>query len=807
LVRDRRWPRQYLEDILTGSVDAESFIRLFPIITIYVQGVYAEHAVKLLRTCALKLARRWMLAVLPALVHLFLERMDAFTTVPGDHEDDGDLTRLLEMYGSFIGSLDDFANPTGWDPSLLKQNFCSQPLPTPVMNELLRIVRHLLSTMERLPTSSDPKRASRLNKDLLSRLFSHRYLSPELRKILLLHTEEKGITLSSWHWHQCFLSAATEGDTESARHFLGEKRKAIPGQAVQSMTKGSELLVVGRGDEDGAASPYRTTNSAEQMLIAADRQRIRLAAESRLRDGEYWPLSRQKDDILLLSQCSSPPARLLDKLERYLQPTAFEPRGEQEHDAANCTGDPSLSQDHAEGRDGHALLEDDITPYAWSIFLSLVAEDMSIDADELLGLVKEMPESVWSGHTLTPVMHGLVERGEAQKAWAIWRGLVKLAKNADQGDHSRYIDNASLAVACEACYGVSNLAAAITLVDLWARRPGSCQTEETGMLHSVLLDAQTVNVLLNLCRRDRLPSVAFRLWSAALPRWNVYLNDISLGLLMETARIAESNDSMSSHAADGLMAALCQLRDEMSLLDVDTPGVLRRTGDRDYDAYDANGFAKGSVSVLLDAPGESWRKAHGGRRPWQLAREVFRDVVLSNWPHLADVKSPLDLQTGPLAYLSSFFGGQYTSSQSTDTLKRPQIPSQDTKYVHIVPTALRFYIYIALIGYHNMTSEIPLVLAWMKEVEIRPTWKTMCWAICYVAEFEGPSRRVTGWGPRGQAALVRDSQLLRRWLVDWLGESTEVHDGEERSVVPTEWDVTRFRMELMSSKVRLTGRA
>jgi len=758
--RDRRWPRQYLEDIFSRRSEPRTIIRLFTILAKCVPDVTAQHAVRLIISYARKLGKQKIMAGLPAVVDLFLDRMDQSIKGSYTQADVPVLNEVLQHYDNFLGTINHFANPTGWTKITHDEKFQLRPLPEPVLQEAVRIAERLLALLDKLPSSSEGSNRPRLDTALLQRLFSPRYLSPKLRDILLDHAKQRRIRLSPWHWHQCFLSFMAEGDTARASHFRKLKWDPAELETGNSGNMGSQL----------SPSPLQTVHSASGLSYQIPHQSLRYRAQL-----DASPFAIDVAD-LVQSRGLLSTSKLIQKLEPYLNRKTAKKGDEAEEDD---------------------LLGKEITPFAWSKLLSRVAKDQSIKAEELLQLLESMPEHAVIGHTLTPVMQGLMNRGEDRQAWLIWRDLIAMAKNADRGDEGRYFDNASLSAGSEACYRVSNFAGAITLVDSYARRPVIRRSVESGLKNSLTLDTQNVNVLLRMCQRDGLASVAFRLWAAALPRWNVYLNEVSLGLLMDTAKYCESR--RSDYTSRDLISSFRRLRNEISPRRTRSSYGLEQRGER-YSAYDADGFAKGSVSVLLDSPEYSWDRENGGLRPWQLARDVFRDVVLGNWPYLADVKSPLDLQTGLMPYLSPFFAGQY---QPVDLRKRRQMPSEHARYTHIIPTPVSFYVYISLIGDQNLTTEIPMVLAWMKELDIRPTWKTMCWAMLYIADTEGPSRLVTGWGSNGQAAMVRDSQILRRWLVDWVGDRLDVHEGAEPKGVPTEEDVIAFRRVLMSKNKKL----
>jgi hypothetical protein len=154
-----------------------------------------------------------------------------------------------------------------------------------------------------------------------------------------------------------------------------------------------------------------------------------------------------------------------------------------------------------------------------------------------------------------------------------------------------------------------------------------------------------------------------------------------------------------------------------------------------------------------------------------------------------------------------------------------------------MPDATTFQVYVTLLGYYNMPEEIPTALAWAREMDVQPTWRCMCSALAFVCETEGPRRRVKGWydvpsasvqegedaiaemgcggqdgreglsskglsepgkGKAGEvkkrARLVRDEEVLRRWLQDWV-----------KGDVPTEADVAAFINRVRSKGGRMAA--
>ena len=432
--------------------------------------------------------------------------------------------------------------------------------------------------------------------------------------------------------------------------------------------------------------------------------------------------------------------------------------------------------------------------HSWSILIARAAKQPGIKSQDILDLYAHLPPSAVCGYTLTPIMKSLLDLDDLESAWKVWLEAVRLEKAAKED--GRYVDNVALGVATEICAKLYDYEAAVSLVDVHAQRVSSSRKHEAKRFK---IDTQNVNMLLKLSAWFKAPAVAFRLWAASLPRWGVRLDGVSLGLLLYTARRVELGSGPDGCDAD-FDTRFQLLMNEFSFRRKDRDDI-GDTFSGAYRAYDEDGFAKGDARVLLDPPGFKWYKAYGSTRPWQHARQIFREVVLDNWPFLKQVTSPLELESGMLGF-ASFFGGTLPHSDLPEHSTTLPIPT--ARYTHIIPAAPTWYAYVRLLGTFNRVEEIPLVLAWMKELKIRPNWQTMCEALAFVSEVEGPRRRVNAWTEDGNARLVRDEEILRRWLCEWMGYGTEVgKDGVRRLAVPSEEDVSDFRRGVMESGKKL----
>ncbi|WVQ73277.1 hypothetical protein IAR50_002845 [Cryptococcus sp. DSM 104548] len=450
--------------------------------------------------------------------------------------------------------------------------------------------------------------------------------------------------------------------------------------------------------------------------------------------------------------------------------------------------------------------------HAWSILLSRLAREKTVTSEALLELSETMPVSCTVGHTMTCLVHGLMLRGELDKAWQILGMLADMEKHATAEEKGRYFDKVALAVGAQVCHGLYGFDAAIEYVDTWAQRPWHPPALPGQSQNSIKLDRVCLDVLLGLCKAEGAVSVAFRLWKAALPRWGVHADESSLKLLVDGARYASQNKEMTE--GELFRERWREMKAGFSFRRRRVSGSENEE-DR-FEAYDAAGFAKGPTSVLLDPPDYTWQDEHR-EKPWQMARAVFRNVLLGNWPGLGDVVSPLDeVEQTMMDRFGALFDGDSGISHSSPrpfppaTSPDTTLPAPHAPYTHILPSPSAFHSYIALLGFYNLPQEIPLAFAWMRALGVKPKWQTMRLGLMHVCEAEGPRRWLKGF--EGERRLMRDEEVLREWLQGWLEEPDLPRDGRESKrsswammSVPSEEDVAAFRRMFSERNQRITA--
>jgi hypothetical protein len=688
---------------------------LLPRVESYARHSQVRTSIGLLAAVLRKTGELNALALLPEILRLF-------RTIIEDAAQQGELWSAEAFNIAYLPIIQALGNFTRQNTfSDLDGQRQSQKLHPVIHDHILVLVRDLIDHLSRLPGPSLPNtpRIHRplISKEILELLFKPPYLNAESMGFYLQYCTDNGIKRGSRIWWQCYLVAIESGDQRQARRFELQAAKAAKQERKARRAQvADDQDTLGVGlDADSAGLGEKMTESLGQDIGQMMRTRH----------------SASVNDV----------------------GPVLEPR---------LNGPP-----------------DETTNHAWSHLLNTARRDKTVDANMLRSLHESVTESALNGHTMTAVMLGYMKKGQLGRAWQVWLDLVDRQQAVPSHEQEgQYVDQVALAAATYICHALHGIDAAVTLVDSWARRARST-ANSASLANSITLDTRIVNILLHLCKIDRRPSIAFRLFAAALPRWGVYTDAVSLSLLLDTARYAK--DTLADHVPD-IKSRLLEMAKHLR-----SRQASRRTGsDESYDAYDASGFAKGSVSVLLDQAGYTWTNEND-EPSWLRARSKFEAILFTNWPWLSSIYSPLDYTHGPYAHKLRDFSSFFLTRQETmdDIMPTSLCLPLDTSYMHLVPSANTFHSYVALLGYYHLAEEIPRALAWMKALNIKPKKQTMITALMYIEEAEGPRRLFSDWDD-GASRLLGDGDVLKRWMKDWLSRG-----------VPSEDEVATYVREYM----------
>ncbi|KAF9517328.1 hypothetical protein BS47DRAFT_1380463 [Hydnum rufescens UP504] len=171
----------------------------------------------------------------------------------------------------------------------------------------------------------------------------------------------------------------------------------------------------------------------------------------------------------------------------------------------------------------------------------------------------------------------------------------------------------------------------------------------------------------------------------------------------------------------------------------------------------------------------------GSQIAWQRARDIFREVILGNYPSLKHVPIPAVANPDGFAPLlkAKFASSDARGSSNEGGLGRLGIGIGT--YYDIVPSRRAFDAYMRLLCNHGLESEIPQALAWQRALEIFPSRNTLRMALMHFAE--------VGSGAPFMEELIGQSPdespygTLKAWIYDWVGKKH----------CPTEFEIAKAR--------------
>ncbi|RXK40053.1 hypothetical protein M231_02693 [Tremella mesenterica] len=776
ILGDSPLPRKVLYHILERTPDVRTLIQIIPLLPPVLQRHTLIRSLPLVFLLIRQIAKCNAQAVFPIAIDIFFTRIHQSQSKLNAEELDGIYDDVLRAIGRFA-HLSELRNEEDTKGSL----------PPYIVKQVVRVTEHYLIMLDCLPGNSQKK--SKMGEKTLKRLFSPRYLSGSVRDVVINHCEERGVDMKEgWYW-RCFESSANEGKFRLAKTFLKKIRSGdLDNEFVQEENNGNLL--------------------EEQRLID---------------DTILVRKTQTKEFTSAIGSLLLPSTSIDDQIEDQDTNTSTSEDLPISHSTVGSSMRYDGTNDLFEG--SMKNLKSHI-PYAWSTLLHRLSRDGRIGQEKLNNVVDVMPEEAKTNHGSASIMWGLIKRGEPEQAMEIFHGLVEQTqhllehtqstlKSEDEevlsggcytnSRHKPPIDRAILAVATQAAYQIEgNLDIAIRLTDMYAVRPRRLSSTSNSDIQ-IVLDTRNLNVLLRLCVSAGSPSTALRLFHAAYPRWGIWPDHYSLSLILDVCRFPRQHHNdhqndrqrhshLNSSDSSGSFEQKDEFRDRLRLL---SSSWRLKLADRDlsfedrgeWEAYEFSGFSRGDTSILLDPPGYTWSGEYGSLSPWEKGREMFREVVLGNWPYLRYIQNPLDSQ-GTLKTVASFFSNTPSGSSSrpsydvkpdqlggqTESREKEMVgtgrgelemPLKNARYTYMIPNSRCWHSYILLLGYWGRAEEIPLALAWMRYLDVRPLRRTLVVALAYVADMGGQRMYVRGMG------WVGDEERLRMWLVDWLdGGST-----------------------------------
>lgn len=404
----------------------------------------------------------------------------------------------------------------------------------------------------------------------------------------------------------------------------------------------------------------------------------------------------------------------------------------------------------------------------WSNLFHIASSSSTVSSQDLLNVLRKLEKassavriseddtryipprpSLYIYHS---VMLGLLRRHDPRLVVNLWVSLR--ARGLEP-------DNHLLDAVLRAYLALDDSRSALTLLDHFAHKPSedppliptirhrrlprSTSPLPSPIPNTIQLDVVPLNNLLHYYNRSGYTFNCYRLFLKMQSTYGVQPDAATLSILIDAARY--------SSAAAGLGFG---------------PGS---------EAIDVSGIrGKGQDA----APDDLWGdESKGGRKEhaWKVAEKLCWEVLEGNWPEgIERVKDPME-GGGVVNWLLGKSVEGASSSNPEDDLAgsdttRPSFPAtlslvNPPSYPYLYPTERVFRSFIQLLGYHSSPRDIPLVLAWMRYIGIKPSRHTLTLAMLYVGELGLEERKMVRW---------------RSWLRDWLGED-EVPMEEEVAFV------------------------
>jgi len=400
---------------------------------------------------------------------------------------------------------------------------------------------------------------------------------------------------------------------------------------------------------------------------------------------------------------------------------------------------------------------------SWTSLLGFFSSSSSITADQLVELFnrirKTHPPTTIS---YTVLMRALVSRKAYRRAIETWHEMLA---------ESHPIDIQSLTAVVEACTLAKKYWEAFYLLEVVASRgprEGATRAACEDPYPRIKLTPAFIAIFMENLAHSGRPDVAFLLWDCAELLYGVTPDASALNVLLEIARVVLKYEETFA----GFWA---NLRAKRSPVHPDKFSSPFHVPDRDKVVE--------SLRLTLDHGTQKTYKSTGlwGDVPaWQKATKIFYHAALGNNPKLLDVVPPVTAMRssaddiyrhpwaefirsvqGPSPVDEAFRGVDVNSPASLARLGLYPLQA----YPSTVPTRTTFHNQIYLLGMCGQASQIPMILAWMKELGTIPFEKTTAMALVFWAEVSLRAPLFEQFGGEGEY------QKLLRWLEEWVGAS------------------------------------
>ncbi|TFK99861.1 hypothetical protein BDV98DRAFT_570312 [Pterulicium gracile] len=320
--------------------------------------------------------------------------------------------------------------------------------------------------------------------------------------------------------------------------------------------------------------------------------------------------------------------------------------------------------------------------------------------------------------TYTVVMRGLVIRNVPRLALRYWKLLLQSGLP---------MDSRALTAGIQALVLSGEPHTAIATLEAFCSRADSMDLPSprwTIGRTPVLLDVIAMNEIMVAFLRTGRPDVVFKLWGYMSPLYGVLPNYATLDIVLRSARLATRlDDSVKGNIY--LAWQTLQRSNPFRSQEVNKPFVVRTR-------KDALDDITGVTGTIATGPRVYRSGLWDGMRAGDRARNVFLDILAGNFPQLKEVSCPARVSGNILATVKSEGSAPFFNHAASQH-----------KHPHVIPTDTTFLSYLHLISVApappntpTYETEVPLLLAWMKELNIHPSRGTLATALSMFVEVE-----------------------------------------------------------------------
>lgn len=274
-----------------------------------------------------------------------------------------------------------------------------------------------------------------------------------------------------------------------------------------------------------------------------------------------------------------------------------------------------------------------------------------------------------------------------------------------------------------------------------------------------LIDTEAINVFMTALKRTRHLDMVFALWDYMQPLFGVTPDRHTLTSLLKTARLATRLQPSMRGALTELGLGRLLKRPAADMLPV---------AEQEQQAF--------HIMHEMLARHESSTGLWQGERAGIVALRHTRRILLSIWPELQHVEPPPvtalrptgDFQASyPIAELFRNVMGRPVATSNADDAGARTAPSPAmSPYSQIIPSDGLFRAYIDLLATESQVPQIPLVLAWMRYLNIRASQHTLAIALVYWAEVSMDAPFMEQW-KGGRSQYVKLIQWMQEWVGPW----------------------------------------